>query len=76
MASSAYQASLTFGHHSISLLIRGVMAIAYMAIARGSPWVVPSVEEISPLPGMNIRTGYLYVFTSIWARGGHSTLML
>ena len=64
MASSAYQACLTFGHRSFSLVMRGVMAMAYMAIAKGSPWVVPSVDGISPLPGMNRRTGCLYVFTS------------
>ena len=52
------------------------MAIAYMAIAKGSPWVVPSVDGISPLPVMNRRTGCRCVLMSTCARREHNTLML
>ena len=32
-----------------------------MAIARGSPWVVPSVDSITPPPMINSLTGVRYV---------------
>jgi len=39
--------------------IKGMMAIAYKSPAIGSPWVIPSVEEISVPPPTNKREGEL-----------------
>ncbi len=47
-----------------------------MAIDRGLPCVVPSVEFISPLPGMIILTGSLYELIIICASSGQITRML
>ncbi len=76
VASSAYHTWWTSGERELSWSIRGVIARAYMAIARGSPRVVPSVDAISPLPVMKSLIGALYVFTSTWASGGQMMLML
>ena len=38
----------------LSRWIRGIIARAYIVIAGGSPCVVPSVDAISPFPGMII----------------------
>ena len=76
VASSAYQTCCTVGKLCCSWWIIDRVASAYMAIARGSPWMVPSVDEISPLPAMIILTGALYVLIRICFRGGHSTLTL
>ena len=46
-----------------------------MAIASESPWVVPAVEAISPLPTMIILTGAWYVLIRICAIGGQVTLI-
>ncbi len=51
----------------------GLTARAYIAMARGSPCVVPSEEDISPLPGITHRT---YVFFRTCANDGQHTLML
>ena len=59
VASSAYHTCFTPWHRSCRRRISGVMARAYIAMAKGSPCVVPSVDDISPFcfPLMNILTG-------------------
>jgi len=52
------------------------MAMACIAITRGSPWVVPSVDDISPLPTTIILTGALYVLMSTGDSGGQRILTL
>ena len=59
VASSANQTWWTSGQFDLSYRMRGVTARAYIAIARGSPCVVPSVDAISPLLGIIILTGSL-----------------
>ena len=54
----------------------GVTAMAYIAMANGSPCVVPSVERISPLPGIITLTGDWYVLLMICAIGGQSIPIL
>ena len=56
VASSAYHAWRTSGKLALNWSMSGVMARIYMAIDRKSSYVVPSVEEISPLPDMNSLT--------------------
>ena len=53
--SQALEASTDF--ISCSLRINGETTSAYIAIARGSPCVVPSVDSISPSPMINNLTG-------------------
>ena len=60
----------------MQLVNKGVIARAYIAIANGSPCVVPSVDAISPFHGMIILIGALYVLIRIWASGGQETVML
>ena len=49
--------------------------MAYIAIARGSPWVVPSCEDkVSPL--INKSMSDLYVFTRALDNRGHSFMTL
>ena len=60
----------------MQLVNKGVIVKAYIAIANGSSCVVPSVEAISPFPGMIILIGALYVLIRIWASGGQETVML
>ena len=43
-ASSAYHTCFTSGT-LLRRLIRGIVAIAYKGIAKGSPWVVPSLDQ-------------------------------
>ena len=76
VASSANHTCFTAGSFSRSFLISGVTARAYIAIARGSPWVVPSVDSISPLPITYSFTGARYVLLRTQAIGGHSLSML
>ncbi len=56
-ASSAYHICVT---EAGSLLISGMVAMAYIGIARGSPCVVPSLEKITS-PSMNNSVGARYV---------------
>ena len=60
----------------MQLVNKGVIARVYIAIANGPPCVVPSVDAISPFPGMIILIGALYVLIRIWASGGQETVML
>ena len=46
-----------------------------MAIASGSPWVIPSIDEISP-PLTNNLIGLVQVLLSTVDIAGHITLML
>ena len=57
MASSAYQACFTVRVLDCRWSISGLTARAYIAMARGSPCVVPSDEDISPLPGITHLMG-------------------
>ena len=52
------------------------MAEAYIAIANGSPWVVPSLESISPSPTIKSLIGAWYVLLSMVDIAGHMTWML
>ena len=72
VASSANHTCFTSGSFSRSFLISGVTARAYIAIARGSPWVVPSVDSISPPPITYSFTGARYVLLRTQAIGRHS----
>ena len=65
VASSAYHTCLTPGAADFNSPISGFTASAYMAMANGSPCVVPSEDVISPSPQMMHLTGALYVFTRI-----------
>ena len=67
VASSTNQACCTSGEFVLNWWIRGVAARAYMAIANGSPCVVPSVEAISPLPTITILTGVLGISGAVAA---------
>ena len=55
--------------------MRGRMVMGYIATARGSPWVVPSIEY-SISPSIYSSTLGLHVLVRIVARGGHRQCML
>ena len=48
--------------------------MAYMDMARGSPYVVPSCEK-RVVPSMKKLVGFRYVLMRIVARGGQKCLM-
>ena len=71
-ASSAYHICLQCPSSS---LISGIVARAYMAMASGSPCVVPSCDRmVSPLTTRSV--GALYVLIRMVERGGQILLML
>ena len=76
VVSSANHTCFTSGSFSQSFLISGVTARAYIAIARGFPWVVPSLDSISPPPITYNFTGAQFVLLRTQAIGGHSLSML
>ena len=76
VASSANHTCLALGSASLSLSISGLTAKAYIAIANGSPWVVPSLESISPPPTIKSLIGAWYVLLSMVDIAGHITRML
>ena len=72
VALSAYHICLIAS--SSNCLISGVIAVTYIAIASGSPWVVPSWEsKISS--SMNSLMSFLYVFKRTLERGGQRWCM-
>ena len=74
--SPANHTCFTSGSSSLNLLISGIMARAYIALASASPCLIPYVDEISAPPLINNRIGLLYVLLSIVDIHGHVTLML
>ena len=58
-----------------SLLMSGMVARPYMAMARGSPWVVPSCDRMIS-PSMKSSVGLLYELIRIVAIGGQRRLIL
>ena len=76
VASSANHTCLALGSASLSLSISGLTAKAYIAIANGSPWVVPSLESISPPPTIKSLIGAWYGLLSMVDIVGHITWML
>ena len=67
VASSANHTCLALGSASLSLSISGLTAKAYIAIANGSPWVVPSLESISP-PTHNKKLDRCLVWVAKYGR--------
>ena len=53
----------------------GMIPRAYIGIANGSPWVVPSHDNMSS-PATKRRTGFQYVLTIPGCSSGHSFWML
>ena len=54
--------------------MNGMVAIAYMGMANGSPYVVPSLEY-STSPSMNSLVGAIYELMRAVASGGQSLWM-
>ena len=71
-ASSAYHICVTLRG---SWSIRGIVAKAYIGMAKGSPWVVPSCDRITP-PSMYRLEGALYVLYRCGESSGQVNWML
>ena len=69
--SSAYHTCLLLPS---DFLMRGTVARAYMGIARGSPWVVPSWDSRES-PSTNRSVGAWYVLTRAVAMDEHDLLI-
>ena len=55
--------------------MRGMVANPYIAMANGSPWVVPSCDKMTS-PSIKSSNGLRYELIKMVAMEGHSRLML